>query len=94
MRRIVDLVALPDGGYRAVFTPDQGLAAHSALGALARSGFTDAATRVQTGMGKEALRELALRMPTVPGGSRDGGLELSEGELHAIHAALTAVPTL
>ncbi|MGA4975190.1 hypothetical protein [Streptomyces cinereoruber] len=94
MRRIVDLVALPAGGYRAVFTPDQGLAAHAALSALARGPFTDAATRVQTGLEKKELRELAGRMPTDPGDPGAEGLELSEGELHAIHTALTAVATL
>ncbi|WP_309049904.1 hypothetical protein [Streptomyces sp.] len=94
MRRIVDLVALPAGGYRVKFTPEQGLAAYSALGALARSSFTDTATKVQAGLGKKELRELAVRMPTDPDDPGADGLELSEEELHAIHAALMAVATL
>ncbi|MFE3073709.1 hypothetical protein [Streptomyces sp. NPDC059247] len=77
-----------------MFTPAQGLAVHSALDTLARSSFTDTATKLQAGLGKEQLRELAVRIPTGPGDPEADGMELSEEELHAIHAALTAVATL
>ncbi|RSS59936.1 hypothetical protein [Streptomyces sp. WAC01280] len=45
-------------------------------------------------MGKKELRELAARMPTGPGDPGADGVELSEEELHAIHAALMAAATL
>ncbi|MFC9336672.1 hypothetical protein ACFT0G_01380 [Streptomyces sp. NPDC057020] len=94
MRSIVELTALSAGGYRVVFTPEQGLAAYSALSALSGSSFTDTAVRVQTGMGRNELHALARRIPTAPDDPGADGLELREEELRAIHAAVMAVATL